>query len=195
MSVPTDPPSDGGDDDDPPLLPDEDLAPAPQPGQYRQRRGFGCLWQLLFFAVMVGLGVFAAATIRGKSSPSATTIESGRVGSVIWKVQSRVDEQQSRCVALFANGKDGPGDEITGGCVSPNAEASGADVQEAELPGTGTWVIFGQAPKDTEAVKLPLTNGSTEKAKLASKASNRDRYYVFVAPKGVHASGVAQLVK
>ena len=179
--------------DDPPLLPDEDRPPPTAPGQYRQRRRFGCLWRLLFFLVMVGLGVVAAATIRGKSGPQSTTIEKGSVATVRWEVRAGVDEQQSRCVRLFV---DDDADPLTGGCLPPRAEASGADVHEAPLPGTGdVWVIFGQVPKgSTRAVELPLTDGTTKRVGLVGKATDRDGYYVWVAPRGVHTSDVATFI-
>ena len=181
-------------DDDPPLLPDEDR-PAPQaPGQYREARRFGCLWRVLFFFAMAGLGLFAAATIRGKSGPQSKTIETGSVGKVGWEVRSNVDEQQSRCVKLFVDGAEDP---LTGGCLPPNTPASGADVHESPLPGTGgVWVIFGQVPKGTtKAVELPLTNGTTKRIGLVDKTTDKDGYYVWVSPKGVHTADVATLIR
>ncbi len=163
-------------------------APAPPP------RRFGCLWQLAFFVVMVALGAFAAATIRGRSSSGTTTVQSGKVGATTWQIRSSVDEQQARCVRLFVNGA-GNDEPTTGVCVAANAEPSGADVQQAELPGTGRWLVFGPAPRSsTRAVRLPLTNGRTQRIGLVDAHRGDVGYYIWLAPKGVHVDGIAQLV-
>ncbi len=185
----------GEEEDDPPLLPDEDRRPPPAPGQYRQGRRFGCLWQVLFFLAMAGLGLFAATTLRGKGGTHSTTIDKGSVGKVTWEVRSSVDEQQSRCVRLYVNGASDD-EPLTGGCLPPSGDASGADVHEAPLPGTGgVWVVFGQVPKgSTKAVELPLTNGTTRRVGLVTKTTDKDGYYVWVGPKGVHTADVAKLI-
>jgi hypothetical protein len=52
--------------------------PDPSPDQPQPRR-FGCLAKVLVFVVMVGLGFWAEATIRGHDSSHTTTIEKGTV--------------------------------------------------------------------------------------------------------------------
>lgn len=186
--------ADDGPDDEPLLPASDDTASRAAPGQYR-RRGPGCVWQLVFFAIMVVLGVVAAATLRGRShDTSGTTLATGSAsaekGNVAWKVKTSVDDQRARCINLYV---DDDQDALTGGCISPGLEAMGSDVHEAPIPGSKVWVIFGLAPKGAPHVRLPLTNGTSKVLNAESKDGMADRFYIWPAPAGVHTAGDAVL--
>lgn len=180
--------------DDEPLLPlSDDTASRPAPGRYG-RRTPGCLWQLVFFVIMVVLGIVAAATLRGRGGTSATTLTTGSVpaekGDVTWKVKASVDDQRARCINLYVGDAQ---DALTGGCLSSGVQATGADVHEAPLPGSKVWVIFGLAPKRTRRVRLSLTSGASKVVTAETRGGVADGYYVWAAPAGVHTAGDAVL--
>ena len=180
--------------DDDEVMPPEDLRPArstAHPGQYQPRkRNYGCLVQVVFFLAMVGLGIYLASVTRGNNGPHKVIIGKGTAGSVSWKVEAYTDEQQARCLFLVVADQ---GETLTGGCISSGGDPTGADVHEAQLPGTSQWVVFGQTPAGTSRVRLPLTDNTVKVLTPGVQKGLIDKYYLYVPPHGVHTSGNATL--
>jgi len=155
----------------------------------------GCgLWALGFLVlVVVSFGVGAVLRPDGDANeaPGAVTLAERGQGENAYRLVGRTDETDAPCVTLLpagseesadAAGAEGAGTEGVAQCGLTTRGPDGDEperytVSSAELP-DGTTVAFGPLPRQADAVRLHLSDGSTPTIEARRSASAGFSWFV-----------------
>jgi len=171
---------DGDGDEMEPGGPDRRGPATARPPSAPGRRRSGCLVPVLLFVLCAVVGFVVAASVRGNDDDGVTvTLEEGSHDGDAYRIEGVIDEQGARCIQLLRDDKD---DDVgyqlnTGAC---DTTANAARVGDTSL-------IFGQVPARAVSVRVPLSDGDRETAKVQEKGGFR--WYSIVVDQDVDIDG------
>ena len=150
-------------------LPPEPVTDAPPPLTPTRNANSGCIWIILLTPVVVILGLIVGAILRSDSDGpenSVVRLDEGEIAGVPWYVEAVRDEAGDSCIFLYEDGE-----QLTGGCTT--------EPQDATIEDTAT-VVFGLAPRESQAVRVGLSNGETLEIETVEAPPVSGRFYVEV---------------
>jgi len=139
------------------------------------RSGVGCLVAAIAAPIVILLGVVIGTMLNRPDDPpeeERTTLDSGRIGEVAWRVDAVRDVEGDVCTFLYEDGT-----QLTGACADEPQDATFGD----------ETVVFGRISDDAEAVRVALSDGEVVEIPTRTVDGLDGRFYVQVVDGDVDA--------